>query len=149
VIIASPIIADTNILFSALLGGESSFGHVLLDAEHSFYVCESVLVELFKRKDKIVAHSRLTEEDVVRAYHVLLRHVNLFKEALISAEHWREAYRLCCDIDATDTPHVALTLTLDGRLWTGDKRLVEGLKRKGFSRFFVPEQSGSSASPHS
>jgi predicted nucleic acid-binding protein len=58
-------------------------------------------------------------------------------------DRWREAHRLCHDIDPTDTPHIALTLTLDGRLWTGDRRLMEGLKRKGFERFFVPEKTGS------
>jgi hypothetical protein len=50
-----PIVADTNILFSALLAGESNFAQVLLQAEQPFYICESVLVELFKRKNKIVA----------------------------------------------------------------------------------------------
>ena len=135
---AAAVVIDTNILFSALLGGDSDFGHILLRAEYSYHVCESVLVELFKRKEKIVAYSRLSEEEVIRAYHVLLRHLDLFKEALIPSERWQEAYRLCHDIDVTDTPHVALTLTLGGRLWTGDKRLMDGLKQKGFSRFFAP-----------
>jgi predicted nucleic acid-binding protein len=136
------VVADTNILFSALLGGESRFVELLLlRGEHSVFVCESVLVELFKHKERITEYTRLTEDEIVRAYHILLRHVNLFKEALIPADCWREAYELCNDIDVTDTPHVALTLTLDGSLWTGDKRLTAGLKKKGFNRFFLPEDS--------
>jgi len=31
-----------------------------------------------------------------------------------------------------------LTLELNGWLWTGDKKLKAGLKRKGFDRFFEP-----------
>ncbi|WP_413176102.1 PIN domain-containing protein [Anabaena azotica] len=39
-------------------------------------------------------------------------------------------------MDESDTPHVALTLELEGLLWTGDKKLKEGLIRKGFDKFF-------------
>ncbi|WP_322744651.1 PIN domain-containing protein [Cuspidothrix issatschenkoi] len=44
----------------------------------------------------------------------------------------------CKDIDESDTPHVALTLQLEGLLWTGDKKLKEGLIIKGFDKFFEP-----------
>jgi predicted nucleic acid-binding protein len=134
----APVVIDTNILFSALLGGESKFTSVLLRGEQPFWICESVLVELFKRKEKIVKHSKLSDDDLVRAYHVLVRHLNLFKEALIPADRWQEARELCQGIDETDTPHVAVTLTLDSALWTGGKRLLEGLRKKGFQRIFTP-----------
>jgi predicted nucleic acid-binding protein len=133
-----PVVSDTNILFSVLLGGDSLFSYILLRREPPIYVCENILVELFKRKDKIISCSRLSEDEVLRAYHIVLRHINLFKESLIPSSCWKEAQTLCHDIDPTDTPHVALTLAIDGRLWTGDKQLREGLKRKGFDRFFFP-----------
>jgi hypothetical protein len=31
---------------------------------------------------------------------------------------------------------VALTLELDGLLWTGDKKLITGLRERGFDKFF-------------
>jgi hypothetical protein len=34
---------------------------------------------------------------------------------------------------------MALTLALDGRLWTGDRKLRKGLTARGFTRFFDPE----------
>jgi predicted nucleic acid-binding protein len=37
-----------------------------------------------------------------------------------------------------DTPYVALTLHLDGRLWTEDEELKNALLAKGFDRFLVP-----------
>ena len=46
--------------------------------------------------------------------------------------------RLCRDVDSKDAPFIALTLHLDGRLWTGDDRLKAGLRAKGFARFFEP-----------
>jgi len=39
-----------------------------------------------------------------------------------------------------DAPFVALTLQLDGRLWTSDEELKVGLKVRGFDRFFEPQQ---------
>lgn len=75
---------------------------------------------------------------MIRAYHILLRHLNLFKEALVPADRWQEAYRLCADIDPSDTPHVAIALTLSGQLWTGDRQLIEDLRKNGFDDFFHP-----------
>lgn len=133
------VVVDTNILFSALLRQENRFAAPLLRVEHRFYVCESVLVELFKHKEKIQRLSRLSDDDLLRFYHVLLRRLTLYKEDLISPEHWSTARDLCRGVDEADTPHVALALELDAPLWTGDTRLKDGLSARGFSRFFSPE----------
>lgn len=134
-----PVAVDTNVLFSALLRSSGPFADRLLRSEHPFYVCESVLVEIFKHKEKILRLSQLDEDDLLRFYHVLLRRLHLYREDLIEPEHWRRAHELCRDVDETDTPHVALALALDGLLWTGDKALRQGLEAKGFDRFFAPE----------
>ncbi|NES21459.1 MAG: PIN domain-containing protein [Symploca sp. SIO3E6] len=130
------VIVDTNILFSALLRKNSRFIELLLDPNYDFFICEQVLVELFKRKEKILKASQLKEEEIVKIYQILLKRINLYKEDLIAAEHIATAYELCRDIDETDTPHVALTIELEGLLWTGDKKLKEGLQRKGFVQLF-------------
>ncbi|MEW5931266.1 MAG: PIN domain-containing protein [Gemmatimonadota bacterium] len=132
---------DTNVIFSALLREQSRFSEIILRSEHEFYVCESVLVELFRHKERILRSSRLGEADLANLYHVLLRRLHLFKEEQIAPEHWSRAYALCRDVDETDTPHVALTLQIGGVLWTGDRSLREGLKAKGFASFFAPAGS--------
>ena len=134
-----PVVTDTNILFSALLGRGSRFSETVSASGHHFYAGELVLAELFKHKERIVEHSRLPEEEIVALYYKLMRKLNLYREDLIAPKHRRRAYELCHDIDETDTPHVALVFELDGELWTGDKKLKEGLREKGFDRFFEPE----------
>jgi len=41
-----------------------------------------------------------------------------------------EARRLCHEVDENDNPYLALTLHLDGRLWTDDAELKAGLRAK-------------------
>jgi len=45
---------------------------------------------------------------------------------------------LCHDVDIADIPFVALAIELQFPLWTGDKRLKEGLRKKGFNHFYNP-----------
>lgn len=132
------IIVDTNIIFSALLNRNSNFASILLLGDYQFYIGELVLVELLKYKDKILKLSQLSEEDIISFYHILLRRINLYKEDLIDQENLKLAYNLCKDIDVNDVLPVALTLELQGKLWTGDNKLKRGLINKGFDLFFNP-----------
>lgn len=133
-----PVVIDTNILFSALLRSRSTFAQTILGSEHSFHICESVIVELFKHKEKLINLSRLSEEEVIRVFYIILRRVIISKEELIDQSVRQKAYKLCSDIDEADSPHVALTLKLGDLLWTGDRKLKKGLRKKGFNAFFDP-----------
>jgi predicted nucleic acid-binding protein len=133
-----PVVLDTNILFSALLNSRSGFAQTLLTSRRRFFICETVIIELFKNKDKIVRLSALSEDEIIRLFHVLLRRLTLCKEELFSAANRATAYDLCREVDEADSPHVALALEIGGLLWTGDKKLMAGLKGKGFDHFFEP-----------
>lgn len=51
---SNSLIVDTNILFSILLREDSRLSKLLLNSTQTLYVCETVLVELFKHKERIV-----------------------------------------------------------------------------------------------
>ncbi|ASF44634.1 PIN domain-containing protein [Methylovulum psychrotolerans] len=131
-----PIIVDTNIIFSALLHEKSRFLQVLLESRHELFICELILMELFKHKEKIIRLSQLPEHELIKLYYVLLKRLHIYKEELIGVENWQQAYGLCKSVDENDTPHVALTLELAGLLWTGDNKLKTCLQRQGFTDFF-------------
>ena len=114
--LSQPVIIDTNIIFSALLSNQSSFTQIILNSEYSFYICESVIIELFKHKEKIISLSKLSEEEIIRLYSILLRRVIISKEKLIEPSIRQKAYHLCLDIDEADSPIVALTIKLKGLL---------------------------------
>ena len=65
-----------------------------------------------------------------------MQKIEFVNERYISKEAFYKAWQLCKDIDESDTPFVALTIELNALLWTGDKKLKEGLKKKGFNSFF-------------
>ena len=135
------VVVDTSVFFSALMSPESSFAKFMLQLENEFFICETTLVEVFNHKEKLTKATDISSDDLGHLYHILVKRVHVYKEDLISAENWKAAYGLCLDIDETDTPHVALALQLNAVLWTGDKRLKEGLEEKGFRNFFVPNIS--------
>jgi predicted nucleic acid-binding protein len=133
------VIIDTNIIFSALLPSGQKFRDILLLENAEFYSCRYVIIEIFKNKEKIIKCSRLAEEIILEILYGILKNIHFVNENLISNENLIAAYNLCQSIDEKDTVFVALTLELDGVLWTGDKELKDGLKHKGFDRFFKKE----------
>lgn len=133
----SKLVIDTSIFFSILLSRDGGIRRQILTERHrTYYSPRFVLVELFKHKERVVAASNLQPEALLECLHEMLARVDLMDEAGIPMGTWLEARRLCLDVDPKDTPFVALTLHLDGRLWTGDEVLKEGLRRKGFNRLF-------------
>ncbi len=133
------IVIDANRIFSELIGTNSRIRMALAHESESQFVCPKyVLVELFKHKETIVAKSGLNEVEILELLHTLIENISFFDEDAISIGSWTEAWRLCRDVDEKDVAYVALTLELEGRLWTSDQVLENGLRRKGFQRFFVP-----------
>lgn len=133
------VIVDTNIVFSALLSGDNTFRNELIfNEEAEFHTCRFLIVEIFKNKEKIVKSSKLKEEELLEAFHEILKTIEFYSEGLIDEKNWKEAYELCKDIDLKDIAFVALALEIDGLLWSGDEILKDNLRNKGFKRFFAP-----------
>ncbi len=134
------VIVDTNILFSILLWKSEKLREVLFSEteEMDFYCCRFSIIELFKHKERILKQSALPEEELLEVFYGLLKRVKFFEERTISAHSIAQAYELCNDIDVKDTPFVALTIELNGRLWTKDEILKSGLRKKRFDKFFEP-----------
>jgi predicted nucleic acid-binding protein len=59
---------------------------------------------------------------------------------LLTDNDLNKAIDLVSGIDQNDALFVALTNHLLANLWTGDKRLINGLKRKGYSRVLTTDE---------
>lgn len=130
------VIVDTNIIFSALLKKNSFFGELLLRDSIDYMIPKFAYIELFKYKEKIAKLSRFNEDELLEVLYRLLKNINIFDEEMITTRTLREAYELVKDVDEKDMIFVALTIEVDGHLWTADEKLKNGLSKKGFNRFF-------------
>ena len=135
---AASVVVDTNIFFSALIKPNSQFGKTLVSPSYEFHAVDLVIVELFKHKERILAASKLSQRRLTEVFQTYLHCTHLHNAVLLPPEHRREALRLCTGIDESDAGHVALALSLDAPLWTGDLALRRGLAERGFTRFFNP-----------
>lgn len=133
------VVVDANIAFKALVSQRGDLRDRLdPTTDPKFYTPGYLFVELFKHKKRLAHATRLTEDQLLEALQTLVGRLEFVKEADISIGLWMEAHRLCKGVDEHDTPYIALTLHLDGRLWTEDAQLKQALRAKGFNRFFEP-----------
>lgn len=128
------IIVDTNIIFSCLLNSEGTIGDLIFNSEKifQFYSNQYMRFEIRKHWGKLKKISKLTDLELETAYEKMLTKLTFINEELIPQRDWEKAETLVADIDLDDTDFVALTKHLKGSLWTGDKRLYDGLKSKRF-----------------
>ncbi len=136
------IIVDSNIIFSALLRTQTTYGQILFNSQgiFEFYSAQYMRIEILKHWDKLLKVSKLTDGQLNESYYSLLTKINFINEAIIPQKIWLESEKLLDKIDLDDTDFIALTNYLKGKLWTGDKALHEGLKNKGFKKVLTTNE---------
>jgi predicted nucleic acid-binding protein len=130
------IIVDTNIIFSGLLNTNGKIGDLLFNSDgiFEFYSCSYMLHEIEKHWQKLRRISGLSDAELEESRFKMLVKINFINEELIPEKTWLAAEEIVKDIDVDDSDFIALTKHLKGYLWTGDKALYNGLKRKNFKR---------------
>ncbi len=128
------IIVDTNIVFSAILNSSSRIGKILLNAkEHfQFYTCDYLRIEIHRHRSKLLKLTKLTDNQLSELEGLVTNNIIFIDERLLPQELLLKTETLLKSIDPNDTPFVALTTHLEGKLWTGDMQLYNGLKLKRF-----------------
>ena len=130
------IVLDTNLIFSALIPKESKIREILFDGALTFYSPNYLITEIYLHKDKLLKYSKLTESEFYQYFNAIIERIKFIPTAFISTESKQKAFELCYDIDIKDTPFVALSIELGIPIWSGDKKLKEGLQLKGFQNFY-------------
>jgi len=130
------IIVHTSIFMSALISPKGIYAELLMNPIFRFekYSSYYLVVEIFKHKEKILKYSKLTESELIEQVYNLLKNVTLINENQIPKEIWQKSFELTKDVDENDTAFVALTEFTEGKLWSLDKKLTNGLKNKGYQK---------------
>ncbi|HUZ57900.1 MAG TPA: PIN domain-containing protein [Hanamia sp.] len=133
------IIVDTNIVFSAILNSNSRIGKILLNSkEHfQFYSCDYLRTEIQRHRSKLLKLTKLTESKLAELEGLVTHNITFIDERLLPRELLLKTEILLKSVDPNDTPFVALTKHLEGRLWTGDMQLYNGLKSKRFKEIIL------------
>ena len=136
------IVVDTNIVFSALINSRSTIPEMIIApfSDFKFFTSEYLFQELENHKKKLQKASKLTEGEILKARTELFKYIKIISLELIPQDIWLIAEDLTFDIDPDDISFVALSIFLDACLWTGDKDLYTGLKKKGFNNVFLTSE---------
>ncbi|MGV9013671.1 MAG: PIN domain-containing protein [Flavobacteriales bacterium] len=128
------LVVDSNILISCLVKLDGRTAELYLDPSErmQYYAPERIMAELTLHRNKIMKITGASSAQHAEVAELLLSMLTIVPNSRISASNWERAYDLVKGIDENDDQFVALALHLDCPLWTGDKKLVNGLRRKNF-----------------
>jgi len=130
------LIVDSNIIFSAILNVNSRIGQILLtsDKSYDFYAPKYVRDEIFNHQEKLKKIAKLGDNEFLEVYELVLKNITILDHSIAAKSNYKKAFELCKDVDLDDIPFVAFSLYLKCKLWTGDKKLIKGLKDNGFDK---------------
>jgi predicted nucleic acid-binding protein len=126
------LVVDTNIVFSSLLNSSKGVGKLFLTSKKHFelYTCEFLRIELHNNRTKLIKLSKVSESELDELIDFMLQNITIIHEDIIPLSLRQQANDLASGVDESDSPFLALSLYLKCRLWTGDRILTKGLRRK-------------------
>ena len=128
------VVVDTNIVFSAILNTQSKIGQLLITGEKyfEFYTIGLLKHELIKHKQKILSITNFTDKQFKTTYQAITSRIKFVDEVILSDKTIEEAADLVAEIDVNNALFIALANHLNSKLWTGDRKLLGGLKQKNY-----------------
>lgn len=128
------IVVDTNVVFSAILNSSGKIGQILMFARprFTFYAPQLVKLEIRRHQEKILALGGYSLTDFEDIRDEVFGCITFVSEEQIPFHYWQEAVPIVREVDMDDIAFVVLTNYLDANLWTGDKKLLDGISKTGF-----------------
>ena len=117
-----------------MVNSNGKIGDLIFNSKETFefYGCKFLKTEIINHWEKLKSASKLSDHELTIAKDKLYEQIFFINQQILNPEILLKAENIVQDIDPDDTFFVALTLSLDGGLWTGDKNLYKGLKEKKF-----------------
>jgi predicted nucleic acid-binding protein len=136
------LVVDANIVFSALLTTRGEVSKLLASGwpPLELFAPEALSVEIALHREKLMRLSKLSVAEMAIIETGVFDRITVVPHESIGPEHWERAYDLVKAVDERDDHYVALALHLNCPLWTGDKKLVNGLRRKNFKLLVTTEE---------
>ena len=135
------IVVDANIVFSGILNSNGKIGDLLINScpFFSFIAPDFLRAEIHIHYDKLLKISKLALEQLLESEYHIYKSVTFVSEEQISEESWVFASELVADIDPKDIVYIAFARQFDCKLWTGDKKLIDGLAKKNYHNIWTTD----------
>ena len=130
------LVVDTNIAFSAILNTNSKIAKIILKPKSglNLYSTDQLQIEIGNHWNKLKKISGYSEAELFKIVALINQRIRFINVELIPLKLLLKAENTVCDIDVDDAEFVALAEHIKGKLWTGDKDLIKGLKKKGWDK---------------
>ncbi len=136
------VVVDTNIVFSAILNSNSRISKIILQPKSklNIYSTDQLENELAEHWSKLKKLSTYSEIELHKISSLIISRIKFISAQLIPLNLFKTSEGLTSDIDIDDTEFVALTEHIRGKLWTGDKELIKGLKKKKWEKIITTDE---------
>lgn len=134
-------VVDANIIFSAILNTNSRIGDLLVNSKDifTFIAPEFLRAEIKEKHSKIIQIAGYSTDQLQEIVYQVFKNLVFISEEQVPIKIWKDAYDMVQDIDEKDTPYIAYSIYFKCDLWTGDKQLMIGLKKKGYNKIVNTE----------
>jgi predicted nucleic acid-binding protein len=128
------VVIDANIIISACLKIKGRIADLIFNYSSTinYVVPAFILSEIKENEEKICTSDKISKTEFNQNLALLLTKLLLINDNLITDAIFQKSFDLTKSIDPNDTIYIALAISLDALFWTGDLKLLRGLKRKGF-----------------
>lgn len=135
------VIVDTNIVFSAIISDKGKIGELLLNKPGDLQFLSPIFLmeELDKHAMRLMSITGYSEAEYQQIKFFVSRNIEFIDLKRIAKKYWEMSYQLLKDIDEDDVSFLALNLEINGNLWTGDKKLINGLANKNYSKMITTD----------
>ncbi len=136
------VIVDANVVFSGILNTNGKIGDLLINSFGliDFIAPDFLRTEIRKHHKRLVELSKLSPEQVLEAEFHICKDIKFISEEQVSVANWNDAFELVKDIDPKDVQYIAFSKQFDRKVWSGDRALITGLKKKGFTNMLTTEE---------
>jgi predicted nucleic acid-binding protein len=136
------IIVDANIVFSGILNTNGKIGDLLINSNKlfNFIAPDFLRVEIKKHYPRLSKISGLTQAEIQESEFQLYKDIIFISEEQIKQGTWLASEKLVADIDPKDIHYIAFSKHFKCKIWSGDKVLIAGLAKKGFTNFITTNE---------
>ncbi|MFA7446005.1 MAG: PIN domain-containing protein [Flavobacteriaceae bacterium] len=128
------VITDSNIIFSYLINPNGTIAEILKGKNNiQLLTTEYLLDEVENHIEKIESFSPFTKTELKKELSFLKERIKIYDVVDIPKKYVAKAESILIDIDIDDKYFVALYFYTKHKIWTGDRVLINGLKKKGYN----------------